>query len=100
MTPISELDKRVNTHDAAWVLYDAERMANERLQAENAALKQQVEQGKRDAVPVSIDSLLRTHPNLHQAVSILIQGANSKALYLWDQARQTETRAAAHKQEK
>ena len=39
MTPISELDKRMNTHDAAWMLYDAERMENERLQAENAALK-------------------------------------------------------------
>ena len=39
MTPISERDKRMNTHDAAWMLYDAERMENERLQAENAALK-------------------------------------------------------------
>ena len=63
-------------------------------------IESKLEQGKRDAVPVSIDSLLRTHPNLHQAVSILIQGANSKALYLWDQARQAETRAAAPKQEK
>ena len=51
MTPISERDKRMNTHDAAWMLYDAERMENERLQAEIEALKQQVEQGKRDAVP-------------------------------------------------
>ena len=39
MEPISELDKRRNTHDAAWGLYDAERMENERLQAENAALR-------------------------------------------------------------
>ena len=44
MTPISERDKRMNTHDAAWMLYDAERMENERLQAENAALKEQVAQ--------------------------------------------------------
>ena len=39
MTPISELNKRMNTHDAAWMLYDTERMENERLHAENAALK-------------------------------------------------------------
>ena len=33
--------KAINTLDSAWRLYDAERMANERLLAENALLRQQ-----------------------------------------------------------
>ena len=69
MTPISERDKRMNTHDAAWMLYDAERMENERLQAENAALKEQVAQlelvkDEHDERGIDIDILVR---NLNSA---------------------------------
>ena len=68
MTPISERDKRMNTHDAAWVLYDAERMENERLQAENAALKEQVAQ---------LELIKDEHDERGIDIDILVQNLNS-----------------------